>query len=99
MNCKELEQLLSEGVLAELTPAQREAVAAHVSECAACREKWGLDQQSQDLHDAATPLRSTNTIKDAVMARIRGGDDTPSGWPQAKAGLRQKNWPGTPSTW
>ena len=52
MDCTELHSLLSEKRLAELTPAQRKAVAVHVAACPACRDTWGLNQDSQVLHNA-----------------------------------------------
>ena len=52
MDCGGLHRLLSEKCLAELTVKEREAVAAHVAGCPACRDKWGLNHQSQILHNA-----------------------------------------------
>ena len=77
MDCKELADLLSDKVLAELTSHERAVVAAHVAECSACKQEWGLDQESQDLHVAAGILDTHNSVKDAVMARINGGDAVP----------------------
>ena len=44
MDCRSVAALLSQHALAELSADQRAAVAAHMDSCAACREKWGLDQ-------------------------------------------------------
>jgi serine/threonine-protein kinase len=70
MDCRELEKVLSDHSLAELSLEQQEAVAAHVDGCDACREKWGLDQQSRVLHTAAKALRPSKDIAASVMARI-----------------------------
>ena len=75
MDCQELDRLLEEHPLAALSPEQRQAVAAHVADCERCRQKWGLDQHSQVLHDAAKPLSSESSVRAGVMARL--GDDAP----------------------
>jgi len=72
MQCNDLEALLSEHPLAELTADQRAEVAAHVEACQACREKWGLDQQSQAFHEAARPLHGEGSVKNGVLARLSG---------------------------
>ena len=83
MDCKELEALLSQRTLAELAPDERAAVAAHVDACPACREKWGLDQQSQVLHDSAKALRPNGSVKEAVLSKLGGEDQAPAA-PEAK---------------
>ncbi len=86
MDCKELTDILSDKVLAELTAHERAGVAAHVAECSACKQEWGLDQESQDLHTAAEVLDAHNSVKDAVMARITGSE---TGHPLDAAAERQ----------
>ncbi|HUT34950.1 MAG TPA: protein kinase, partial [Planctomycetota bacterium] len=88
MQCKDLETLLSQHLLAELTSQQRAAVAAHMEACPACRERWGLDQQSQALHDAAKPLRPNASVKEAVMARLDDAEK-PTPPPNAKEGPQE----------
>ena len=63
MDCGDLHRLLSDKRLAELTSAERKAVADHVAACPACKDKWGLNQNSQALH---------NAIK--AMVRRKSGD-------------------------
>ena len=54
MNCRELEELFSAHALAELTPEQRAAVAAHVAACAACRgRRGGAERAPQAARQAA----------------------------------------------
>jgi len=77
MDCQELDALLEEHTLAELAPEQRQAVADHVADCERCRKKWGLDHRSQVLHDAAKPLSSDSSVKDAVMEKLK--EPTPPG--------------------
>jgi len=79
MNCRELEQLLSDRVLAELTQDQRAAVAAHVAECSACRQEHGLDEQSQELHDTVKALRAEPDLTSTVMARLDAHAGRPAG--------------------
>ena len=96
MDCGELERLLTEKVVAELDPEEKAAVAAHVARCSACREKWGLDERSQELHAAAEALRHSTSIKDAVLGRIAPAEPSsdastglcpPDASPQAHAPL------------
>ena len=68
--CEVLAQILSGRVLAELTREERATVASHVQECQACRERWGLDEQSQELHDDAKSLKGTESVRDAVVAAL-----------------------------
>jgi len=77
MNCQDVERLLTDKVLGELTPAEQEAVASHLAECEACRGRWDPTLQSQELYDAVRPARDTSGMSDAVLARI--GDDGGSG--------------------
>ena len=44
MDCNVLEQMVAGRLLAELEPVERSAVAAHVAQCEACRERYGLDE-------------------------------------------------------
>ncbi len=57
MNCRELGALLTAKRLAELTQEERKAVADHVAACPACKGRWGLDQNSQALHDSMKAMR------------------------------------------
>jgi predicted Ser/Thr protein kinase len=45
-------------------------VAAHTGACEACREKWGLDELSLQLHLAADEAAAHVDVHDAVMARL-----------------------------
>jgi hypothetical protein len=57
MNCRELAALLTAKRFAELTSEQRKAVAEHVSACFTCKGRWGLNSDSQVLHDAIKAMR------------------------------------------
>jgi len=98
MDCSELERLLSGRRLSALDPEQRAAVAAHVGACQACRDRWGLDQQSQVFHGAAGEIRRRTSVKNDVMARIaeeeasqaaksEGGANGPPGEPKRLGGF------------
>ena len=84
MDCEELTQLLSEHHLTELTGEQRAAVGEHLAGCAACRAKQGLDEQSQALHDAATPLRGRQGAEHSLL------DKVVAGVPKASPGKRRR---------
>jgi len=74
MTCEELQALLADQCLAELTLEERDAVGAHVVSCAACRQTHGLDTQSQALHDGFTgsPLAvSAATFQTEIAGRSR----------------------------
>ncbi|NQT87417.1 protein kinase, partial [bacterium] len=64
--------MLSQRTLAELTDEERGAIEQHLADCADCRGKWDPAFQSQELHHTVKELRRTTTVKDGVMATIRG---------------------------
>ena len=77
VNCGDVEQLLSGPALPDLSPDQRNGLAAHVAGCAVCQEKWQADVATQDLGDVVRSLRSDTSVEDEVMRRIRRGDTEP----------------------
>ncbi len=81
LTCAELARLLTERPLAEMTPEEHAAIAAHTRECKACRERWGSDSISLALHLAATEAHEAAGVHDGVMARL-DRDPTP-GSPEA----------------
>ncbi|MBL7224412.1 MAG: protein kinase [Candidatus Brocadiae bacterium] len=70
MNCEELAQLLAAHRLSELPPDQRAAVGEHLVACEACRAAQKLDEQSQPLHDAATPLRARDGAEHSLLGKL-----------------------------
>jgi len=78
MDCEEVDRILSARPAAELTPQERAGVAAHAAGCDACRKKWNLEYQSQELYDAVKPQRSLEGVKDAVLAKIGGKPPEPA---------------------
>jgi len=91
MDCQELTDLLASHLLAELTPEQRMAVAVHVAQCEACREAHGLDQQSQELHDAVKALGGDADLTTDVLARLDA--DAESGEGAREGGTRDPAMP------
>ncbi len=83
ISCAELESLLSTHVPAKLTADQRAAAAAHTAECEACRERWGSDTVSLQLHVAAEPEAGGPGVHGGVMARLQG--EAPPGTTEVQA--------------
>ena len=82
MDCSDVERLLSAKPFAELTPQERADVAAHATECAACREKWQIDFGTQELQGLVQSLSPEKSVKSAVMNRIKesgGASEDPAG--------------------
>jgi hypothetical protein len=71
MDCAELEHLLGERCLTQLSAEEQHAVAAHVEVCEACRARWGLDQESQALHKVEEAFAPHVSVRDAVLAKVR----------------------------
>ena len=86
MTCKQLERLLSNATLADLTPEQRQAVAVHAERCDKCRDKWGFDRRSQVFHAKAQALRPKRDLTNNVMARIAKEEAKPQPKPRAANG-------------
>ncbi len=70
MRCEDVERLLSGQTLAELPGVENAAVGAHLASCPACREKWGLDGQSQEFHEAIRALRPREGAEHSLLAKL-----------------------------
>jgi len=77
MDCEDIKRLLASKALAELSDEERAGIEAHAAQCAACREAIDPAFQSQELHEAVKELRTTRSVKPAVMAQIRGEPSQP----------------------
>ncbi|MBM4039871.1 MAG: DUF1080 domain-containing protein [Planctomycetes bacterium] len=70
MRCEDVAELLSGRTLAELSCVENAAVSAHLAACPACREKWALDGQSQELHEAIQALRVREGAEHSLLAKL-----------------------------
>ncbi|NQT85254.1 protein kinase [bacterium] len=73
MDCNELEELLTGRSVLDLSDEERDAVASHVSACEPCWVKWGLDEDSQSLHQLGDAYPPFATLRDEVMLRLSTG--------------------------
>lgn len=87
MDCAAVEPMLDEYASAEVTAAEREAVALHLGQCASCRQKLqqllALDSQIRALPATTAPEDFLAQVQ-ARLAQQRLGFDqrttAPSGW-------------------
>ncbi len=86
MDCRSIERLLSVSQAADLTSEQRAAVAGHLWECAACREKWGLDASVASTEPDAHGTRGLADPGGAIVRR-RGEDD------EQQSVIESEAWP------
>ena len=70
MRCEDVERLLSGQTLAELPGVDEAAVGAHLASCPACRAKWAIDEQSQELHEAIEALRPREGAERSLLAKL-----------------------------
>ncbi len=69
--CRDIEHLLSlypEGIL---TDAEKQAVAEHLAECAACRKELACLQKAGQLVDQLPPVEVPPWFEQKIMARVR----------------------------
>ncbi len=70
MRCEDVERLLSGQTVAEPSAAENAAIEDHLASCQACKERWGLAEQSQELHDAAKALRARQGAEHSLLAKL-----------------------------
>ena len=71
MNCEEFEELSGAYALEAVTPAEREAAAVHLAECAACRHRLQELRAVVDLLPSSVPQENpAESLKSRVLDAI-----------------------------
>ena len=91
MDCRDVENLLTDGQGPELAAEQRAAVAEHIWNCPACREKWGLDVTAADSRPSSGGAESPAGRGGAIVCRQDAEDTAPleieaEAWPPLDLG-------------
>ncbi|MBN1643868.1 MAG: zf-HC2 domain-containing protein [Dehalococcoidales bacterium] len=71
MNCRDFEEMLSAYASGELSPAQREIIERHLTDCADCRTALSDFQKVRQQVSSLKADEPTIDIKDAAMAKIK----------------------------
>ncbi|MBM4034164.1 MAG: hypothetical protein FJ291_20630 [Planctomycetes bacterium] len=72
ISCETVGRLLSERAFDEANPERRADILAHLAACRGCRDAWSAAYDSQELEAGLSGLRGTASVRDRVMARLRG---------------------------